>query len=129
MRSGVGGGGEVGEDVGEAEAALEAALGFRVDFRVHDDAREREGRSVFDFLGGGAGLGGGERAVFDDGVETLEIGASDRVPEGAPSGGLDASGDEVDDVFLGAVLPPVTDDQEERFIDIELAEGIAEIDR
>ena len=129
LRSGVGAGGEIFEDIVEPQAALEPALRLRIDFGVQLDDRGREGRGALEFLRGGPCLLGRERFVLYDGVELFEIGAGDVAPEFSPGGGLDAGRDEIHEALFVALLLPETDGENEGFVDGELAERIAEIDR
>lgn len=128
LRSAVGVGRKVFEEIVEAQAALEAALGFRIDLWVYDDDGLSEGRGVFDFLRGGAGFGGREGFVFDDGVESLEIGEGHGAPESFPDGGLDAGCDEIYEALFVALLSPETHDEDKGLGDFALAEGVAEVD-
>lgn len=117
----------MGEDVGEANTALEAALVVRIDLGIEDDDGLRERRGAFNLLRRGTGLRGGEGAIFNDGVETSHIGQGDGTEEFLPSGGLNARSDDVYEALHVALLPPVADHEEERLVDFELAECIAEI--
>jgi len=68
-------------------------------------------------------------AVFDQGVEGDKVFSCERVPELAPLVFLDAQWGDVDEFFFAVlVLFPEADDDEEGFVDVELAQCIAQID-
>lgn len=116
------------ENILVAEGTLEAALGFVVDFGVEDDDRLGIRRAAFHSLSGFLNFLSRTGAVPDEGVEGFEVGAGKGAPEAAPDLGSDDGSNDFDKMFVRAALFPIADDEEEGFVDVELAERVAQAD-
>jgi len=113
----------------EAQTALEAALAGGADLGIEHDERFVERVFLFHRLSPETNLAVVDGAVFDEGVEACQIGASDGAPQHAPDFGMDLGGDDVDEAFGLTVLLPKSNEQNERLGNVVLAEGITEANR
>lgn len=113
----------------EAQTALKAALAGGADLRIEHDERFVERVFLLHRLSPETNLAVVDGAVFDEGVEAFQIGASYGAPQHAPDFGMDLGGDDINEAFGLPVLLPKSNEQNERLGNVVLAEGITEANR